>query len=413
MIPAAAHQEGKNIYRTLEQYAKQRNVDNNELEIVVFANNPKGTERDITINEIRRFQQAHPDTKVRLIEQALDEKDAKIGWVRKAATDTVLTDLQRRGIDLNEVLLVSNDADSEWIDENYIRTIIDKAEAQPEVDGFLGFIDWGYDAYRAHPEMLAATRMMQMIEIYLRRSKDQIGSSGANFIFRPGAYTAVGGYKTTSSVGEDVELGRMIKGMRSGAKTRRPIAFLGRSSEVNTSARRALEKLFKDGGAPIEQWSFGLKDFDFSDRGAVEEMVKSTEHMLNRTIRAYSQSLASERSETYQYGTINVYDYETTRNLNRMMSVIGVKTRWNPDGTIKIVDASRMIANLQRWQVQHGGRERLPMFKREGRQIRLPRAVAAAERFEERSKELNARSKERLDEAIERFKAVGAERTTT
>jgi hypothetical protein len=425
MIPAAAHQEGKNIYRTLEQYAKQKDIDNNELEIVVFANNPIGTARDQTISEVRRFQQAHPEIKVKLIEQQLEKSEAKIGWVRKAMTDAVLTDLQSRAIDLNEVLLVSNDADSQWIDERYIRTIMDTAADRPDVDGFLGFIDWGYDAYRAHPEMLAATRMMQMIEIYLRRNRNQVGSSGANFVFRPGAYTAVGGYNTGSSLGEDVELGRMIKGMRSGAQTKTPIAFLGRSSEINTSARRALEKLFKDGGAPAEQWNdefsaydelrtkdFDLKDFDFDDRAARRRLTDDTQRMLNGTLRAYRRSLATEGADPYAPGRIDVYDYETVRQLNRMFSVIGVKVRWQPDGTVVITDAKRMLDNLRRWQVKHGGKERLPIIRREGSQIRLPRAVAASERFLERSKEREARSSERLGEEIERFRAVGTERTT-
>lgn len=368
MVPAAAHQEGKNIYKTLVQYASQKDINEGDLEIVVFANKPRGTRRDQTIPQIQKFQKEHPEVKVRLIERNLDRQEANIGWVRKAATDTVLADLMERGIDLNEVLLVSNDADSEWIDPRYIKTILEKAEAQPEVDAFLGFVDWGHDAYKAFPETLAATRFMQMIEIYMRKRRGQLGSSGANFIFRPGAYTAVGGYNSLpdGQAGEDVVLGRMIKGMRSGANTRRPIAFLGRSSEVNTSARRALEKLFKDGGAPATQWDetfsaydalrtrdFDLTNFNFDDQAAVDRLVQGTETMLNQTLDAYRDSLATEGAKSYHTGRLNLFNAETIRNINMMLSVIGVKARWQPNGTFIINDASRMLFNLRRWQAAH------------------------------------------------------------
>ncbi|HSW78627.1 MAG TPA: hypothetical protein VLF88_01235, partial [Candidatus Babeliales bacterium] len=164
MIPAAAHQEGKNIYRTLQQYTLQEGVDKDDFEIVVFANNPLGTKRDKTVSEVRRFQNDFPDIFVRLIEKRLDPKEAKMGWIRKTVTDTVITDLAKRGVDLNEVILVSNDADSLWIDKRYLSTLIRKSEQQKDYDGFLGFVEWDYDAYKAYPQELVATRFMQMID---------------------------------------------------------------------------------------------------------------------------------------------------------------------------------------------------------------------------------------------------------
>lgn len=368
MIPAAAHQEGKNIYRTLLQYANQQDIEANDFELVIFANVPPGAKRDKTVSEVRRFQKDHPEINVRMVERRLSQKEANIGWVRKAITDTILTDLTERDINLNEVLLVSNDADAEWIDPRYIKTIIEKANAQPEVDAFLGAIDWGYEAYKAFPETLAATRFMQMIEVYMRKRRGYLGSSGANFAFRPGAYTAVGGYNSLpdSEAGEDVQLGNMIKNMRSGAGTRRPIAWLGRSSEVTTSARRALDKLFKDGGAPVRQWDdtfgaydalrtrdFDLTNFNFDDPAAVGRLVRGTEDMLNDTLNVYRRSLKDKESKPYRSGRLGELSTETIRNLNMMLSVIGVKVRWQPNGKFNIADASRMLTNLQRWQSAH------------------------------------------------------------
>jgi hypothetical protein len=364
MIPAAAHQEGGNIYRTLMQYAGQE-AEKNDFEVVVFTNNPKTANRDNTISEIERFQKDHPEVKVRLMEQKLERDEANIGWVRKTLTDTVLMDLVNRGVDLNEVLLVSNDADSYWINPKYISTIIKKAEAQPEADGFLGFLDWSYDAYKSHPEILIGTRLMQMMEIRARTKYSEVGSSGANFVFRPRVYAAAGGYRSTS-LGEDTQLGAMIRGMRSGSE-QRPIMFLGRSTEVNTSGRRALENLLKHGGAPIKQWSlpfgpedelrnkdFGLRDFNYDDPSAVQRLINSSEHIINDTLSPWVKS-ATEREYTSNYHTtrLNLLDPEMIRSINFMLGVIGVKVRWQPDGTIRITGSTRMIANLRRWQSEH------------------------------------------------------------
>jgi hypothetical protein len=366
MIPAAAHQEGKNIHNTLMQYAHQEDVESNDYEVVVFANYPEDAQPDQTIEEVRRFQKENPAIKVRLIEKKLTKAEQNIGWIRKAATDTAITDLMERGVPLNDVLLVSNDADSEWINPKYLRTIIDKAEASPTTDGFLGFIDWGYDAYKAHPEVLVSTRFMQMMETYLRVAKHEIGSSGANFAFRPSIYTAVGGYRPDSSLGEDVLLGRMIRSVRAGAETRRPIGFLGRSSEVNTSARRALEKLFKDGGAPATQWNdgFGVNDelrtrtydlpeFDYSDEAAVADMVSDAQRMINQTLNVYSASLETERISPYHQGRLMRFDADTVRQLDRLFFFLGIVAKWQPDGTIEISDSKTMVNGLKKWQARH------------------------------------------------------------
>ena len=363
VIPAAAHQEGANIYRTLEQYANQQGISPQDFEVVVFANYPQGSKPDKTVKEIRRFQKSHPQMAVRLVERQLPLAEAKIGKVRKLATDAVIRDLMDRGVDLEKVMLLSNDADSQWIDQRYLKTISARSEQEPNTDAFLGFIDWDYDTYKAYPEILIGTRFMQMLEVYIRRSQNGLGSSGANFAFRPKIYLAVGGYRPDFDIVEDVYLGRMIKAVRSGSDTRKPIAYLGRSSEVNTSARRAVGKLLKDGGAPISQWddgfgpndlvrnaNYNLNNANLYDPQVVERLGGLVERFINQTLKAYSSYLYSI---SYTPGGISRYDSETVRQINRMLWALGVKSKWEPDGSIKIVDSSQMINYLKRWQTSH------------------------------------------------------------
>jgi hypothetical protein len=363
IIPAAAHQEGNNIYKTLTQYSRQ-NADSNDFEVVVFANYPKGKTKDKTISEVRRFQRENPEVKVRLIQAQLDQKQAKIGRIRKLATDAVIQDLMTRNVDLDNVMIVSNDADSQWIDARYIQTIIDRSEAEPNTDALLGFLDWDSEAYKAYPEILVGTRFMQMLDIYERRRLGRVASSGANFAFRPKIYLAVGGYGPEDiDIGEDNHLGRMIRGARSGANARRPIGYLGRSSEVMTSARRAISTLLEQGGAPIEQWNFGfgpddslrnaqqdLNPYDFSDPENVGELVGQIQKILNSTLKV-SMGGADTTSSSGRSRPVFL-DSEKGRQINRMLWAIGVKVKWQPDGSFEIIDSKRMIQNLKRWQTK-------------------------------------------------------------
>lgn len=364
MIPAAAHQEGSNIFATLEQYQRQEGIGREEFEIVVFANNPVGTKRDKTINEIRRFQKAYPDVKVRFIERELESENAKIGYVRKAMTDVVLTEYQRRGVDLNDVLFISNDADSHWINPNYLRKMREKADATPETDAFLGFIEWGHDAYKAYPEILVGTRFMQVLDIQ-SRMQGLVASSGANFAFRPCIYSAVGGYQANVDMGEDNVFGRSIRAARSGATSRKPIIFAGMSTSIQTSARRAIDVLLKDGSSPAGQWDdFGPNDalrtnkysmvpFDFDDPVAVNSMIERVGNVLNQTLRIYSDLIYKPTSHSYEIGRVSMYDNKTLRTLTRLLGGQGVEVRWNADGSFAITNSSRMVQKMRSFQATH------------------------------------------------------------
>jgi hypothetical protein len=364
MIPAAAHQEGNNIYTTLEQYGAQEGIDRETFEVVVFANYPAGAKRDKTIKEVERFQEEHPEIKVRLIQQKLEPTEAKIGWVRKAMADAVLVDAQKRGLDLNDLLLVTNDADAHWINPNYLKTMRTKADESPETDAFLGFIEWGHDAYKAYPEILMGTRFMQQLDIQFRM-QGRVASSGANFAYRPGMYAAVGGYRADKEAAEDVMLGRSLRSARSGATDHTSIAFAGMSTQIRTSARRAVDVFLKDGGSASRQWrsfsatddlrtkEFDMTPFDFTDPVRVAAMVEATQEVLNETLRTYSDSLQDSSVPTYRAGRLTAYAPGTTQTLTRLLGGLGVQVRWNSDGSMKIVNSDRMIQKMRAFQATH------------------------------------------------------------
>ena len=82
-IPAAGHQEGENIYRTLENYSEQT-ARLDKFEIVVLVNRPDKDEQgrpvvpDKTLDEIERFRKDYPKLRVRLMNVVLPKEEARM-----------------------------------------------------------------------------------------------------------------------------------------------------------------------------------------------------------------------------------------------------------------------------------------------------------------------------------------------
>lgn len=87
VITVPAYQKGKNLQKTLENYAKIRYPE--KFEIVIFENHPQGQPRDETREIVEKFKANHPNLKIRLIYKVFERKPT-IGEVRKYLVDSVL-----------------------------------------------------------------------------------------------------------------------------------------------------------------------------------------------------------------------------------------------------------------------------------------------------------------------------------
>lgn len=352
-IPVAGHQEEKNIYRTLENYLYQT-ADKKDFELVLFVNHPdkdkegKPVIPDGTMTEIARFIKDHPEMKVALIYRVIPIEKARMGYLRKSLNDAVL----RRHIDRGETapnhVIVSNDADNKGIAREYIQNFIEKFEKHPEVDSYMGQLDWDPQSYVRNPLVHIGTRLFQYVDAQLRSTyKNNIPSAGANFAFRSGMYAAVNGYSSDFDLAEDVDLGRAIKASRINAKNKRAIDFAGaRVSRLFTSSRRA-EKAIKDGLSPVEQWNKGFSAFDdevrkvdweslskgvdYDNKESVQVLVDQLENVINRTMKAMTWVQA---------------DHEVFK---RSLGWLGVKYKLVGVNQIKIVDASRLVKGLKQY----------------------------------------------------------------
>jgi len=353
-IPVAGHQEGKVIYKTLENYLQQT-ADKSNFEIVLFVNQPdkdKGGKLvipDETMPEINRFKKDHPEMKVVVMNKVIPIEKAHIGYVRKLLNDSVLKRHLDRGKTAPDHIIVSNDADNKGVATEYIQNFLDKFEQHPETDAYMGQLDWDLESYVRNPLVHIGTRLFQYVDVQLRKGdKNNIPSSGANFAFRSGMYAAVNGYRDDAELAEDVDLGRAMKASRVGAKNKRAIDFAGaRVSRLFTSSRRA-EKAIKDGLSPVEQWNKGFSAFDDEVRKIDWESISSSIDYDNpESVKVLEEKLEYVINRTMKAMTWANKDHQIFR---RALWMLGIKYKLVGVNQIKIVDSTKLIKGLKEYK---------------------------------------------------------------
>ncbi len=309
-IPVADHQEGGNIYNSLKNYTNQ-SADPETFELVLFTNHPETDKKgkpiapDNTLEEIARFKKDFPRMNVRVCSRVIPVENAKIGYIRKVMNDAVLMRQKNRTKGSPELIMISNDADNKGIATEYIENFIYQFDRNPDVDSFVGQLDWDLEAYVKNPLIHVGTRMILYLSAQSRSNGWHFESSGANTAFKASIYAAVGGYDTNLKGGEDSDLGARIASARVRAQKKESIGYAGtRVSRLFTSARRAEMVMEKYGMSPREQWDKGFSAFDddvrkvnwqnkglvnFDNPNEVAELVKGIEDVINRTIKRGNQ----------------------------------------------------------------------------------------------------------------------------
>lgn len=351
-IPVAGHQEGKNIYESLENYTRQT-ANPEEYELVLFVNHPekdatgKEIKPDETLEEIKRFQKNYSDIRVRVMYSALPLEDAKMGKIRKMLTDaTILRDYRRGDSTLPELILISNDADNKGMSPRYVETFIKKFEAHPEIDGFQGQLDWDPESYLQYPAVHVGTRLFQYLGIIGRARSGGMVSSGANSAFRSGVYAGIGGYIDTLGDGEDIAIREAIVSARGGGET---FGYAAGGTRLFTSSRRAINAL-KLGLAPAEQWDKGFSAFDddirrlsleggkkidYGNEDAREKLKMSLERIIDRTLDVYERGEKLGKDSSYY---------------KKAIGLLGIKYALGTDGRVIISDMDKLLDGLKFYQ---------------------------------------------------------------
>ncbi|MDP1721618.1 MAG: hypothetical protein Q8L37_00245 [Candidatus Gottesmanbacteria bacterium] len=278
-IPVRASQEGKHIYHTLDQYAKQTDLEGNPMdkskyEIVLFLNAPDKEPLDATMDEVKRFMADHPDMPVRVATGKFPKGAVRYGTYIKYAYDlALLRAMERTNPSQKELFIATGDADLTRMDPNYIASNIafmnDKNNAH--LDAALAAQDLETQALDAYPTFKAALRFSQYQEAQVRQgvpgwntststgpSFPYVQTQGRTTVLRASTLAAIGGVNDASPAGADIELGRMINFARHGrfaniSAGEQTIAY-NRATTIETNARRELVT-YLSGQPLIHTWS--------------------------------------------------------------------------------------------------------------------------------------------------------------
>jgi hypothetical protein len=350
-IPVAGHQEGRNIYRTLENYTFQ-DAPKDQYEILLFVNYPQfdrdgnPIHPDDTMDEIHRFKTDHPDMPIRVVTRVMQADQVNIGAIRKYLNDIALYRNSQRGSEGVDIILISNDADNRGIAPKYISNFLKKFDENPTTDGMLGQLDWDPEAYVKYPLVHIGTRLFQYLGAIGRFRSGGMPSSGANFAFRGSIYAGIGGYLPELVGGEDIAIGQAIIAARDDYKR---VIFAGANvSRLYTSARRAIDAL-RSGLSPLEQWNKGFSVFDdeirkmqdtsgrdinYDDPNEIKRLKEGLEVILDRTLKVYESSERLGKDSPYYRKAIGLL------GIDYIVS----------NGEVKIESIDRLVRDLKHYQ---------------------------------------------------------------
>ncbi len=236
IVAIIASQEESRIRQALDTYTKQ-DIDSRLFEIVVLENRRSDVEADNTRGEVEQFQRNNPKLSVIYAEKIWQPDEiSSIGNARKYVFDIAIHRIQARGINTNNTIIVSNDADTLSNESNYLSIILDKFDNDSSVEALATPSGVPFSVIKK-PNLYATLSLWDALDDVVAENEPRnlVGSSSA---CRASIYAAIGGFNPHSKMAEDLELGFMIADARHWNPD--SVTFLPDTRQI-TDPRRILE----------------------------------------------------------------------------------------------------------------------------------------------------------------------------
>jgi hypothetical protein len=321
-----------------------------------------------TIAEVERAKKDFPELKIAVTTKVMkrswiEEKEGAIyGTLIKELYDTALRAIQKAGLE-DDVYLLTNDADTRGLSADYVGSFLRFVESHPNLDGAIGKIDWGSEAWADYPGFHVAMRNIQLIDTaYRNRTGAQkgISSHGPNFIMKASMYAAIGGNETEIGAGADTDIGKRMVAARIGDRKEfrqgeYPLGY-NNGAWVDSDPSRALE-FYKRNAPVVDRWN----DWDeggYKPRQDLESLTGDSEDLDSdfENILKRIEFQVSEATSKW----ISFYNRELAEaTLNIAFPPKEGKPMW------EIVDDSHIVFTEVGREVM---REQLSLYRKENRQ---------------------------------------------
>jgi hypothetical protein len=369
-ISVAGHNEEKNIYRTLAQFARQT-APQNSFEIYLFVNSPRWDgkggqiEPDATLSEIQRARQDFPDLKIRMREVRY-KTPVPIGAIRMHADVSALVGHYLRKDRPADHLLMRADSDCVQVHPRLVETYLKEARLHPETQLFRGPLSYNSEAALCSARALLSVTLHDFFDAR-RFAEGNMARyvGGANSTYRASAFLAVGGYRMDLVMGEDTNFGKRIvehfeKGeQKKGNKEPEikaapvPMRLLGGTARIHTSMRRGEVAL--NAGFPVEYtWSLDVTEFQIDDRKVrnwaprVQSEEEFERELASPTFREDFSGMLT-LAAWFHAGSNRFAWEEITRSM--LVERLGLPIYlYQPSESVTIMDAEKMKDILRGWR---------------------------------------------------------------
>lgn len=342
------YKEAKNIVDTLDQYARQ--VDKNDqaigekLTIVLYNNYTGDNPPDNTAQIVEDYIQSHPNMRIAYLEHGYKQEETggrsrvPMGRIRRDLSNYVMSQISKQP-NAKNILLISNDGDVAAIDKKYIINGAEKFKQNPSLDAIGGKTDFPEEIYRQIPTLYAEQRAWQFLDAIIKHKMNSgvPELAGANTMYRASVLAGVGGYNKQSFLGEDLELGWMIKYDRN---RKDGVVQYDNKLSLKTNPRRAVIEWLKGRGVVDRYNNFTTNEDVYENKW--NELIAHEGIKYDRA--QLEDSLSKVRSQLYSW-VRNTEPEQFDKYFARAMEFLGVKFRIENDRVI-VTDDSELKRGL-------------------------------------------------------------------
>ncbi len=342
----------KNLNRALSQYLGQDlKLKGKDFVVAVYINGPNGVELETSepYKAVLKFTKDHPELNVVIRTAHYDKNTVNISRIRKDAAALSLMDaVEVNGLDLDNLIQITHDADLQKIDPDYLSGHVEAFDENPRLGAIAGFYDYPEADFHQDHLFFATRRFEDFLEIISSYKFDNQIMKGGASAFRTRDYIAGGGIGTERKMSELRPLYKAIK--KSDPES---VQFSRKVGTVITSARRQMMALGE--GVPLARShdTFGEKG-DLAEKYQVPaEELKIPEIANKVTSPGFKEKLEGELSSLYaKHFHLKIRKRESERGTAELQALfrkagmfLGVKLEFN-EKKVTITDMTKLRENL-------------------------------------------------------------------
>jgi len=166
-VQIPAYYKERNLSKTLLFYTQQNFKNKLPFEIIISINWPSAEliEGSEALRDARSVSQQYPHLNICVMKQVVPQKDFKIGQIRGClALLSIMRAIKNPTVDLEKMIVVTNDADLWWLSPNYLEGVYDFFLSNPKIKAAGTFIDYPDEQISTNHLWILVQKCEEMLE---------------------------------------------------------------------------------------------------------------------------------------------------------------------------------------------------------------------------------------------------------